>query len=142
MIREVRSIGLFSLLIIVFTAGSFFFISFFCFSAREISDAFNGKPASAARAKETLFFLSETTGDYILKVNAKRITDFDALVLKDTYKANVSLAGYSFNDNKGFYAKIDKISPTNYNKMTELQKIINIYWLLACPIQELFRTNF
>ena len=73
------------------------------------------------------FFLSETTGDYILKVNAKRITDFDALVLKDTYKANVSLAGYSFNDNKGFYAKIDKISPTNYNKMTELQKIINIY---------------
>jgi len=51
------------------------------------------------------FFVSETTGDYILKVSAKRIAGFSDLVLHDTYKANVSMAGYSFNDNKGFYAQ-------------------------------------
>ena len=72
------------------------------------------------------FFVSETTGDYILKVSAKHITGFSDLVLQDTYKVNVSMAGYSFNNNKGFYAKIDRLSPTTYNKTGDIQKIINI----------------
>jgi hypothetical protein len=51
------------------------------------------------------FFVSDTTGDYILKVNAKKISNFDELVLKEQYKATVSMAGYIMNDSQGLFVR-------------------------------------
>ena len=71
------------------------------------------------------FFTSDDTGDYILKVKSKFITDAD-LELKNKYKCNLNFEYYSYNDNAGFYIKMDKVSPTTYNTSKENRKVINI----------------
>ena len=71
------------------------------------------------------FFTSDDTGDYILKVKSKFITDGD-LELKNKYKCNLNFEFYNYNDSSGFYIKMDKISPTTYNTSKENRKVINI----------------
>ena len=71
------------------------------------------------------FFTSDDTGDYILKVKSKFITDGD-LELKNKYKCNLNFEYYNYNDSSGFYIKMDKISPTTYNTSKENRKVINI----------------
>jgi len=73
------------------------------------------------------FFASEDTGDYILKVKTKFINGFDDLSLKEKYQVNVQFEGYNYNNNVGYYAKMDQVKPTTYNKPSEIQKIINIF---------------
>ena len=72
------------------------------------------------------FFVSDDSGDYILKVKTRFIPGFDGLMLKNQYKANISLNGYSMDGMKGMYAKMEKIGPTIYNKINTPQKVINI----------------
>ena len=72
------------------------------------------------------FFVSDDSGDYILKVKTRFIPGFDGLMLKTQYKANISLNGYSMDGMKGMYAKMEKIGPTIYNKINTPQKVINI----------------
>jgi hypothetical protein len=71
------------------------------------------------------FFTSDDTGDYILKVKSKFITDGD-LELKNKYKCNLNFEYYNYNDSSGFYIKMDKISATTYNTSKENRKVINI----------------
>jgi len=72
------------------------------------------------------FFTSDDTGDYILKVKLKFITDSGDLELKNKYKCNLNFEYYSYNDNAGFYIKMDKVSPTTYNTSKDSRKVINI----------------
>ena len=72
------------------------------------------------------FFTSDDTGDYILKVKSKFITDSGDLELKSKYKCNLSFEYYTMNDNTGFYIKMDKMTPTAYNTSKENRRIINI----------------
>ena len=71
------------------------------------------------------FFTSDDTGDYILKVKSKFITDGD-LELKNKYKCNLNFEYYNYNDSNGFYIKMEKTSPTTYNTSKENRKVINI----------------
>ena len=71
-------------------------------------------------------FVSDSTGDYILKVKTRFVQGFDDLVVKAQYKANINLNGYIMDGMKGMYAKIEKITPTIYNRHNALQQIINI----------------
>ena len=71
------------------------------------------------------FFTSDDTGDYILKVKSKFITEGD-LELKNKYTCNLNFEYYNYNDNNGFYIKMDKISPTSYNTSKENRRVINI----------------
>ena len=72
------------------------------------------------------FFTSDDTGDYILKVKSKFITDAGDLELKSKYKCNLNFEYYSYNDNAGFYIKMDKLSTTTYNTSKDNRKVINI----------------
>jgi hypothetical protein len=72
------------------------------------------------------FFTSDDTGDYILNVKSKFITYAGDLELKSKYKCNLNFEYYSYNDNAGFYIKMDKVSPTTYNTSKDNRKVINI----------------
>ena len=72
------------------------------------------------------FFTSDDTGDYIMKVKSKFITDGVDLELKSKYKCNLNFEYYNYNDSSGFYIKVDKVSPTTYNTSKENRKVINI----------------
>jgi len=48
------------------------------------------------------------------------------LELKNKYKCNLNFEYYSYNDNAGFYIKMDKVSPTTYNTSKDSRKVINI----------------
>jgi len=70
-------------------------------------------------------FFSDDTGDYIMKVKSKFITDAD-LELKNKYKCNLNFEYYNYNGNDGFYIKMDKITLTSYNTSKDSRKVINI----------------
>ena len=53
------------------------------------------------------YFNSTNSDALVLRVKAKHIKGFDGS--KGDYNMIVNLEGYNFNDNKGYYAKIDKI---------------------------------
>ena len=72
-------------------------------------------------------FISDETGDIIIKVKEKFIKTASSLELKMKYKCNIDFEAYVFNDSEGFYLKMDAIQPTTYNTSPEKQrKIINI----------------
>ena len=70
------------------------------------------------------FWLTDT-GDYLFKVKDKFIAPY-SFDLKHKYKCDLHFEAYQMNDANGFYIKMDKITPTNYQTNTENRKVINI----------------
>ena len=71
-------------------------------------------------------FVSNDTGDIVIKVKEKFIKNVPSLELKMKYKCNIEFENYVFNDSEGFYLKMDAIQPTTYNSSPEKRKITNI----------------
>ena len=71
-------------------------------------------------------FISDETGDIIIKVKEKFIKNASSLELKMKYKCNIDFESYLFNGSEGFYLKMDGIQPTTYNTSPEKRKIINV----------------
>jgi hypothetical protein len=71
------------------------------------------------------FFQDAATGNYIIKVKDKFIAPHP-VELKQKYKCDLHFEAYRMDDVDGFYVKMDKISPTNYQTGAEHRKVIHI----------------
>ena len=85
-------------------------VAFFEVSDEESKQMFKGVEDKASDGVKMPYFNSTNSDALVLKVKAKFIKDFGVLAQQYNYHMTVNLEGYNFNNTKGYYAKIPKIS--------------------------------
>jgi hypothetical protein len=99
--------------------------SFFVIEHGKTKEQFDELSNQEKYANAKMPFWLTDTGDYLLKVKDKFIAPY-SFDLKHKYKCDLHFEAYQMNDANGFYIKMDKITPTNYQTNTENRKVINI----------------
>ena len=99
--------------------------SFFVIEHEKTKEQFDQLTNQEKYVNAKMPFVLTDTGDYLLKVKNKFIAPY-SFDLKQKYKCDLHFEAYQMNDANGFYIKMDKIAPTNYQANVENRRVINI----------------